>query len=131
MFWTRLPLLRGLIAFALLAIAFGHQPLNPGASGLQNAGADELSAYALPDGTLPVICFGDGTSGGVGDGKGRGFGAGCDACRLTGSFILPEPSCDGAKTRVLAGRRVISGVAPELTASAFSPSAPPTAPPLV
>jgi len=55
MFWTRLPLLRGLIAFALLAIAFGHQPLNPGASGLQNAGADELSAYALPDGTLPEI----------------------------------------------------------------------------
>ncbi|MCG6857593.1 MAG: hypothetical protein LJE67_05960 [Salaquimonas sp.] len=117
---------RALIAIALLAIAFGHQPLRFGAPADAERVAD-LAAYALPDGSLPALCLGGGSST---HGKGHVFHAGCDACRLTASVAMPEPPCIGGGERVAI--EAPARIANVLIAfnQTFPPSAPPTAPPL-
>ena len=71
---------KALLAFYVLAVAtlgFAHLPLA--------IPQIDLTAYALPDGTLPVIC-------GVGTGSAPGkqhAGATCDACLLTAAPGLP------------------------------------------
>ena len=114
-----------LIAFALVAVAFGHQSLRLSSSDLSAA---ELAAYVLPDGSLPVICFGND---GVGSGHDENAGAtGCDACRLTSSVILPAPSCDPWRATSDVSSAVPAATLRVHIARAFPPAAPPTAPPL-
>jgi len=71
-----LPLRRGLLALYVLAVAtlgFAHRvPVAP---------AVDLSAYALPDGTIPVICGTVGERGGTPGG--HHARAACEACLLT------------------------------------------------
>lgn len=50
----------------------------------------DLSAYAMPDGTLPVICY---TPSDTGDGGGTAvFFSDCESCRLAAVAILPTPN---------------------------------------
>ncbi|MEC9342760.1 MAG: hypothetical protein VYD64_02825 [Pseudomonadota bacterium] len=112
--------MRILAAFALVAIAFSHQPVD-----LRDRDSIDLAAYAMPDGSLPVICFGL-------DGPGNGKAAkpkGCEACRLTASTALPPPA-DTPQRRC---ERVETGIAVSAIrlafGRAFPPAAPPTAPP--
>ena len=48
---------RALCALSLALAVLAHQPVLPGASGLPNAATHDLTAYALPDGTLPPLCL--------------------------------------------------------------------------
>lgn len=77
-----------LLAFYVLAavtVGFAHRPL------ALASGAD-LAAYALPDGTLPVICGTGSTEPGSLPAK-RHAGAVCDACLLTSApGLLPAES---------------------------------------
>lgn len=77
-------LVRTTCAIALLLVAFAHKPVvldHPRIS------ASELSQYALPDGTLPVLCLT--LEGGKANHDGHNLGSGCEACRLTASILLP------------------------------------------
>lgn len=113
---------RLLTVLSLALIAFGHQPLRLG-----EAGDVDLAAYVLPDGSLPALCLsGEGGT----DGSTGAASSLCSACLLTGSFHLcPPPAASlpdpGESHVLLAGLEAQVGVRP-----AFSPSAPPTAPPL-
>lgn len=73
---------RLLCVIALLFVGFAHRvPAVPLQSDV------DLSAYALPDGTLPVICH---TPAGTGDGSGNTvFFGDCEFCRLAGAAVLP------------------------------------------
>lgn len=75
---------RLLCVIALLFVGFGHRV--PAVSPQPDV---DLSAYALPDGTLPVICH---TQAGTGDGSGNAvFFGECEFCRLAGAAIVPTP----------------------------------------
>lgn len=79
-------LLHLLCACALVFVASIHR--TPAAA---NAATLDLSAYALPDGTLPVLCLASGDEdGGPASAKHR---TGCEACRLTATPDLLVPSC--------------------------------------
>ena len=76
---------RLLCVIALLFVGFAHRV--PTASPQPDV---DLSAYALPDGTLPVICH---TPAGTGDGGGNIVLSGdCEFCRLSGAAVLPTPN---------------------------------------
>lgn len=69
-----------LYALAMASLPFAHrQPAT--------AAAPDLSAYALPDGTLPILC----TTNPNGSGKSQQGSGTCDACRLTSApgLVLP------------------------------------------
>ena len=75
---------RLLCVIALLFVGFAHRV--PALSPQPDV---DLSAYALPDGTLPVICH---TPAGTGDGSGNAvFSGDCEFCRLAGAAVLPTP----------------------------------------
>jgi hypothetical protein len=77
---------RGLAALILLtAVTFGfaHRAIVPT--------PPDLSAYALPDGSLPVLCQTDGQKSGQ-----PAHGGDCPACRLTHDS-LPPPHDDAAR----------------------------------
>ena len=75
---------RMLCVFALLFVGFAHSL--PAPSPQPDV---DLSAYALPDGTLPVICH---SPAGTEDGSGNAiFFGDCEFCRLTSAAILPPP----------------------------------------
>lgn len=80
-------LLQLLCAVALLLVGSVHQLPARAAS----APAIDLSAYALPDGTLPVLCLSpadDGSS------SGTPHSHGCEACRLAATPELLTPEHD-------------------------------------
>jgi|GEM_PF-720730 len=80
-------LVRGLCGLALVLVAFAHQPA--AVSGNPGARTVDLSAYALPDGSLPQLCIS-----GLGDSGEAGFVLGpCEFCRIAGAFLLPPPTC--------------------------------------
>jgi len=73
---------RLLCVIALLFVGFAHRV--PAVSPQPDV---DLSAYALPDGTLPVICH---TPAGTGDGSGNAvFSSDCEFCRLASAALLP------------------------------------------
>ena len=75
---------RLLCVIALLFVGFAHRV--PAVSPQPDV---DLSAYALPDGTLPVICH---TPAGTGDGGGNVvFFGDCEFCRLASAAVLPTP----------------------------------------
>lgn len=75
---------RLLCVIALLFVGFAHRI--PAA--LPQPDVD-LTAYALPDGTLPVICH---SPAGTNDGSGNAiFFSDCEFCRLASAAILPTP----------------------------------------
>lgn len=81
-------MVRILCAVALLCLGFAHKaPVLAAPGGIP---LNEIAAYVLPDGTLPVLCItshDDGKSHPHEDGRGTG----CEACRLNASVILPAP----------------------------------------
>jgi hypothetical protein len=73
-------ILRILCAMVFLSLGFGHRTPTAIAADLQS------SVYALPDGTFADLCIDD-------DAQSPGTTKGhCEACRLAGALILPEPS---------------------------------------
>ncbi|MEP2978360.1 MAG: hypothetical protein ABJO86_02675 [Lentilitoribacter sp.] len=68
--------------FAMIWIGVAHRPVIT-----SSMAADvELAAYALPDGSIPIICFG-----GEGDDKDSTL-QGCPDCTIANAIIIPERS---------------------------------------
>lgn len=82
---------RLIAVFALVFLSFAHKPLS--AKTLTPA---EIAAYQLPDGTVAEICFGmDGVD--HDSGKGQSMAPVCEACRLSGSILLPAPPVESLR----------------------------------
>lgn len=69
-----------LCAIALVWASFAHRPIIISTT----SQTVDLSAYVLPDGTIPTICFG-----GQGDGKSTSY-QGCEYCTLANAIIFPQ-----------------------------------------
>lgn len=111
---------RLLLALSIALIGFAHQPP---AAGAQPAQGVDLSAYALPDGSLPVLCLGV-------DGGGEATsGLHCPACLVSKGFVLAAPAGGlfAAFRPARAERRATNPLF--LVRAVWPPSAPPTAPP--
>lgn len=114
-------LVRFISVLALVFVAFAHKPLDLG-------GIPDASAYAFPDGSVPVICVtlpGDGKVDHKVD-----HGLPCDACLITGSVLVPVPTDLAAVAPQPAERIVFAAAEPLLVRPAFPPAAPPQAPPI-
>ncbi|WP_137156785.1 hypothetical protein [Rhizobium sp. FKL33] len=74
-------LLRLFCALLLVMLGFAHKPA-------PSFAADPVPgfAYALPDGSIADICYGDDEDGA----KKHASDRGCDACRLSASIHLPS-----------------------------------------
>jgi hypothetical protein len=108
-----------LYGMAMLMLPFAHRPASA---------AQDLSAYALPDGTIPELCLT--SSGESGLPRAPHLGKVCDACLLTGApgLINPDGSLGapllllsedlGARAAIRSGERLF------ITADA-RPRAPP------
>ena len=115
-FWVRF-----VGALALILVAFGHQPLSAGSR------LPDASAYAFPDGSVPIICV---TLPGDQGSRQIDHGMPCGACLVSGHFVLPEP----AELTEIAYERtsepvIFASNEPVLIRAAFPPAAPPRAPP--
>lgn len=108
-------------ALALILVAFGHQPLSAGSR------LPDASAYAFPDGSVPVICV---TLPGSEGGKQVDHGTPCSACLIAGQFVLPAPAGLAEQAYERTSEPVIfASNEPVLIRAAFPPAAPPRAPP--
>jgi hypothetical protein len=114
---------RMVCALALVFVAFAHQPIEA-----RPANQIDLAAYTLPDGTVPVLCLPG--SDDKDQHKSAWHGTGCEACRLSASFILPVPPFTSGPKVQPAQSLAIRREAVLIARSLFPPSAPPQAPPL-
>jgi hypothetical protein len=73
---------------SLVFVGFSHQV--PGLAGDQVA-TSEIAQYVLPDGTIPILCTTIVDDNGTEHGKIAHLHP-CDACQITASVILPEPT---------------------------------------
>ena len=78
--------LRLFCAMLLVMLGFAHQPVAASAMPM------DMSAFALPDGSLPTICIPPDTD----DQTGKDARPRCDACRIASVAALPTPSCYSA-----------------------------------
>lgn len=117
--------LRILCAIALVCIGFAHRIPMANAS----PSAQELAAYSLPDGTLPVLCItqDDGSSGKQSTISDKS----CDACRLNASTDLPTPTVLGIPLVKPVRQAVLPVRFEAFTRQLFPPNAAPRAPPAV
>ena len=117
--------LRILCAVALVFVGFAHKPVT--AAMLSPV---ELAAFVLPDGTIPDICLSDVVDGDIKGGKKHTSGHGCEACRIGGSMLSPEPvDLIGAVLafRIVGAKPLVEAV---IAGTRFQPGAPPRAPPV-
>ena len=108
-------------ALSLILVAFAHQPLD-----LRGYSLPDASAYAFPDGSIPVICVT------LSDDRGGSHvthAMPCDACLVAGSILVPAPAEIPGPTLALAYSTAAAPTVPLIARAAFSPSAPPHAPP--
>ncbi len=117
--------MRIVCALGLLLVGFGHQPI----ASAQDAPLD-IAAYALPDGSLPILCVTVTDDTQKNDGKHTHAQQGCDACRISASVLLPSPPdtlgerLQGATATTMRPFREV------VQRRIFSPSRAPRAPPL-
>ncbi|MGE0500124.1 MAG: hypothetical protein AB7I79_00560 [Rhizobiaceae bacterium] len=108
---------------ALVLVAFAHRP-----PALAPASGFDASAWAFPDGSVPVICVTLPT----GEGQtpaGQRHALPCDACIVSAALAVPAPGVPAAASiewsPVFLPRMGRVAASP----AAWPPSAPPTAPP--
>lgn len=90
---TRSAIARLALALALVLSAFAPQTM-----AFARGDAVDLSAYAFPDGSLPVICLGD-TEGGT---KGDGLATGIVSAAAHAGGGIPHPPATGISPHPLA-----------------------------
>ncbi len=105
-----------LFALAIAVNGFAHRAVAavPGPS-IPNVSVPDLSAYVLPDGTVPVLCralSGDEPVSGLAPGS-------CPACKLNLVNALPPTPCDVIGVPIA----YLEITYPDVTASAAGPAA--------
>lgn len=117
--------LRILCAVALVCIGFAHRiPMANAAPSAQ-----ELAAYSLPDGSLPVLCI---TQDDSSSGKQSTISdKSCDACRLNASTDLPTPAVLDIPSLKPMRQAILPVRFEAFTRQLFPPNAAPRAPPAV
>ena len=115
---------RMLCALAILSVGFAHRM--PAA--LAAPALPSLTVYALPDGSMPVLCL-PGTP--DDSGKGKTFaGKNCEACRLAASMLLPEPPASLPVLHALVRETALPVVPETVHHRLFPPNLGPRAPPV-
>jgi hypothetical protein len=108
-------------AFALVFAAVSHGSLTS-----PDPDRTDLAAYALPDGSLPVLCLG----GQPGDEDTSGDANPCELCRLSGAAVVPEPDdCTDHRFRLASNTTRPPGGQFQIIASVFVASNPSRGPP--
>lgn len=96
-------MLRIICAMAMLLLGFSHHVISPAsASGFTQQ--EDLSAFRLPDGSLPVLCL---PREGAQDQDHGVSSSGCEACRLSASVTLPSPAGSFAGLMLAAHRAIL------------------------
>lgn len=118
---------RGLVhilcTLALLFVGFAHKV--PDVFG--GLPPQELAAYTLPDGSLPELCL-PSTDGNSHD-HGAAPGAGCEACIISASIILPLPTDVAGQPPQQAGDDIRPVRYEAFYRQIYPPNAAPRAPP--
>ena len=113
-------LVRFACVLSLLLVSFVHSP----AVSIADDAVD-LAAYALPDGTLPVLCL----TGGTDDGKGQVDGKSCEFCRLASSIVLADAPTDFLSCPLSAELPFSPPSSDGFVRQVFSANSPPRGPP--
>ena len=111
---------RAICAVALMLAAFAHRPV-----ALPAYGGDDLAAYVLPDGSLPILCLTDFD----GDGKPDAVSDHCEFCRIAASVDLPAPPEVADRGGLGVVVAVLVPAEEHIPPSGVPPSAPPRGPP--
>ncbi len=119
---SRSGLVRMLCALSLLLVAYAHRPLDltDAASSYSNV---DVTAFILPDGTLPELCLDDEKSGH------HSAANHCEACRIVSSVDLPSPFDGYVVTRWFVAAELAVPQDATLVYPALRPGASPRAPP--
>ena len=117
---SQLSATRAICAVALMLAAFTHRPL-----ALPVYAGEDLAAYVLPDGSLPVLCLDDYD----GDGKPDGISGHCEFCRIAASVDLPAPPQIADRGGLGTVFAVLAPGEDHIPPSGVPPSAPPRGPP--
>ncbi len=117
-------ILRIICALALLFVAFGHQPM-----ALAENASPDITAYALPDGSLPILCVSESDSGQKDKTK-HIHAQDCDACRISASVLLPQPVDSLGERLQLASFAAMRSFTRIAQRRVFSPGTAPRAPPI-
>ncbi|MDO9417214.1 hypothetical protein [Pararhizobium sp.] len=113
-----------LCALSLLLLSFAHHP----PMALAKAPDALSAAYVLPDGTFADLCVSDQAL----DPDGKTVAkTGCEACRLSGSILLPQPSSFAFDVPQTITLRIALPLTVTVIRPVLSPNSPPRGPPLL
>lgn len=113
-------------ALAILFVGFAHQPPT-----IAEISPFDIASYALPDGSLPILCVTESDSDGSQKDKSKhSHTQGCEACRIGASTLLPQPADDFGRKIALARLTTTRLFASIPQRRVLSPGAPPRAPPI-
>ncbi len=115
-------IVRVILALLLVMAGLSHQPL----PGVVDIGTRDLSAYVLPDGTIPELCIS------TEDGGAHHYGAAttCEACLIASSALLPTPVDVVGRRMVIAVDVAAPSLGDRCYRRLFSASTAPRAPPV-
>ncbi|MGL3608820.1 hypothetical protein ACSV9I_20065 [Rhizobium sp. G187] len=118
--------IRMLCVVALVLLGLAHRPAGTVETSFSPA---EIAALTLPDGTVPELCL-PGTDA---DGKVKPHVAksDCEACRISATALLPEPSDTVGIRLAAAGEIILPKPAEAHYRQLFPPSSAPRAPPVI
>jgi hypothetical protein len=115
-------IVRVILALLLVMAGLSHQPL----PGVVDIGTRDLSAYVLPDGTIPELCIS------TEDGGAHHYGAAttCEACLIASSALLPTPVDVVGRRMVIAVDVAAPSLGDRCNRRLFSANTAPRAPPV-
>lgn len=118
--------IRILSVLALMLVAFAHKPV-----ALASPEQLLLTQYVLPDGSYPVLCITDQAIDHDGHDRDQHLHNNniCDACRISSTFLCPQPAVSTGAAPNKSAMDVIIPSEPVLKQAIYPPSAPPHAPP--
>ena len=108
-------------ALSLVLLSFSHSPMISKSNPSTHV---DMSAYILPDGSLPVLCLTGGSE------EKTHTIAPCEFCRISHALILPEPSGLIEARCVVQSGQVIAGIDMGVMVAVLLPAAPTRGPPI-
>jgi hypothetical protein len=118
--------LRIICVVALVSLSFAHRPVALASTTADTGLPTDISAFLLPDGTLPILCFSSDRN----SEKGNAGSGSCEACRLSATTDIPQSPAIGERlvSPVLVTQNTPKAIV--LQQASFPPAAPPRAPPI-